>query len=82
MRKQKGVFELYLEAMAKTGDVMLAWQYQKAMFKQSLLDKEERQALIQDVAAEVVSHLSATVDISEALMEIDELRKAIDGLTK
>lgn len=82
MRKQKGVFELYLEAMAKTGDVMLAWQYQKDMFKQSLLDKEERQALIQDVAAEVVSHLSATVDISEALMEIDELRKAIDGLTK
>jgi hypothetical protein len=46
MRKQKGVFELYLEAMAKTGDVMLAWQYQKDMFKQSLLDKEERQALI------------------------------------
>ena len=82
MRKQKGVFELYLEAMAKTGDVMLAWQYQKDMFKQSLLDKEERQALIQDVAAEVVSHLSATVGISEALMEIDELRKAIDGLTK
>ena len=82
MRKQKGVFELYLEAMAKTGDVMLAWQYQKDMFKQSLLDKEERQALIQDVAAEVVSHLSATVDISEALMEIDELRKAIDGLAK
>ena len=82
MRKQKGVFELYLEAMAKTGDVMLAWQYQKDMFKQSILDKEERQALIQDVAAEVGSHLSATVDISEALMEIDELRKAIDGLTK
>lgn len=46
MRKQKGVFELYLEAMVKTGDVMLAWQYQKDMFKQSLLDKEERQALI------------------------------------
>lgn len=46
MRKPKGVFELYIEAMAKTGDVMLAWQYQKDMLKQSLMDKEERQALV------------------------------------
>lgn len=82
MAKYKGVFERYLEAMEKTGDAVLAWQYQKEMFKQSLMNPEERKALVQDVASEVVSHLSATVDISEVLMEIDELRKAIDNLGK
>lgn len=46
MAKYKGIFERYLEAMAKTGDAVLAYQYQKEMFKQSLMDREEREALI------------------------------------
>lgn len=82
MTQYKGVFERYLEAMTKTGDAVLAWYFQKEMFKQTLMNQEERKALVQDVATEVVSNLSATVDISEALMEIDELRKAIDNLGK
>lgn len=46
MANNKGIFERYLEAMEKTGDAVLAWQYQKEMMKQSLLDREERNALI------------------------------------
>ncbi len=46
MTKQKGIFERYLEAMVKTGDTVLAWQYQREMAKQSLLNPEERNALI------------------------------------
>lgn len=46
MTKYKSAFERYLEAMEKTGDAVLAWQYQKEMMKQSLLDHEERNALI------------------------------------
>jgi hypothetical protein len=46
MTKYKGAFERYLEAMEKTGDAVLAWQNQKEMMKQSLLDREERNALI------------------------------------
>lgn len=46
MAKYKGIFERYLEAMTKTGDAVLAWYYQKEMFKQSLLDKEDRETLV------------------------------------
>lgn len=80
MAKYKGIFERYLEAMTKTGDAVLAWYYQKEMFKQSLLDKEDRETLVQDVAAEVMDHISGTVDVSEIIQQIEELREAIEGL--
>ena len=82
MRNPKGAFERYLEAIQKTGDAVLTWQYQKEMMKQSLLDKEEREALVNEITAKVISNIKATVDISEVLMEIEELRKAIESLGK
>lgn len=80
MKKQMSVFERYLDAMQKTGDIVLAWQYQKAMFKQSLLDKTEREALKAEIISDILSNVSATVDITEAVAEIDELKRAIDRL--
>lgn len=46
MTQYKGVFERYLEAMTKTGDAVLAWYFQKEMFKQTLMNQEERKALV------------------------------------
>lgn len=80
MKKQMSVFERYLDAMQKTGDIVLTWQYQKAMFKQSLLDKAEREALKAEIISDILSNVSATVDITEAVVEIDELKRAIDCL--
>ena len=42
--------------------------------------RREYEQLKQEVLEYVVSHLSASVDISEVLMQIEELRKAIDSL--
>ncbi len=44
--------------------------------------KEQHKRLVAEVADEVLSRLTATVDISSVLMEIDELRQAIDSLGK
>ena len=82
MTNNKGVFERSIEAMQKTGDAILAWQYQKRMMKQSLLSKEEREGLVNEITSKVISNIKATVDISEVLMEIDELRNAIEDLGK
>lgn len=82
MNNSKGVFERYLEAMQKTGDAVLAWYYQKEMIKQSLLDKETRQGLVDEITANVISNIKVSVDLSEVLLEIEKLRKAIDGLGK
>ena len=50
------------------------------MFKQSLLDKAEREALKAEIISDILSNVSATVDITEAVAEIDELKRAIDRL--
>ena len=44
--------------------------------------RREMEQLKQEVAEYVISHIKATVDISEVLMEIEELRKAIESLGK
>ena len=44
--------------------------------------RREKEQLKQEVAEYVISHIKATVDISEVLMEIEELRKAIESLGK
>ena len=44
--------------------------------------RREMEQLKQEVAEYVISHIKATVDISEVLMEIEELRKAIERLGK
>ena len=44
--------------------------------------RREKEELKQEVAQYVIDHLKATVDISEVLLEIEELRKAIESLGK
>ena len=70
--------ERMLQAAQNTGDATLNWYYQKQMMMDSLLEKREREQLVNDVAHEVLSRLSATVDVSEIINEIDELRRALE----
>ena len=44
--------------------------------------RREKEELKTEVAQYVIDHLKATVDISEVLLEIEELRKAIESLGK
>ena len=46
------------------------------------MEREEHERLVKEVAEEVLSRLTATVDISSVLLEIDELRRAIESLGK
>ena len=42
--------------------------------------RREKEELKKEVAEYVIDHIKATVDISEVLLEIEELRKAIESL--
>lgn len=44
--------------------------------------RREKEELKKEVAEYVIDHIKATVDISEVLLEIEELRKAIESLGK
>ena len=76
--KQKSLMERMLQAAQNTGDATLNWYYQKQMMMDSLLERREREQLVNDVAHEVLSHLSATVDVSDIVDDIDELRRALE----
>ena len=72
MRRQDTMFERMLEAMGNTADIMLRYQYQKDMFKESLLDRQEREKLKEEIIQEVVSRVSVVID-EQAIKQLDEM---------
>ena len=61
---------------------MLRWQYQKDMMKQSILDRQERERLIEDVADRVLSRISITVDAEDVINAIEDIQRRLDRLGK
>lgn len=61
---------------------MLRYQYQKSMMLQQYYDRQEREQLIKDVAEEVLSRLSATIDVEDIVKGIKELNDEIERLGK
>ena len=72
MSNQKSIFERYIEAMQKTGDYMLAWQFQKEQMKARLLDDAE----IDRIAERVLQRISIRIE-TEA---IEQLRDLLNSL--
>ena len=66
------MFERYIEAMQKTGDYMLAWQFQKAQMKARLMDDAE----IDRIAERVLQRISIRIE-TEA---IEQLRDLLNSL--
>lgn len=66
------MFERYIEAMQKTGDYMLAWQFQKEQMKARLLDDAE----IDRIAERVLQRISIRIE-AEA---IEQLRDLLNSL--
>lgn len=65
---QKSIFERFLEAMQKTGDYMLAWEFQKKMMKDQLLRDEE----LDRIAEKVLSHIHIQLE-DDALKQLAEM---------
>ena len=72
MSNQKSMFERYIEAIQKTGDYMLAWQFQKEQMKARLLDDAE----IDRIAERVLQRISIRIE-TEA---IEQLRDLLNSL--
>ena len=66
------MFVRYIEAMQKTGDYMLAWQFQKEQMKARLLDDAE----IDRIAERVLQRISIRIE-AEA---IEQLRDLLNSL--
>lgn len=72
MNRQKGIFERYLEAMQKTGDIMLRYAYQKEMMKSRLLDDAE----IDRIAERVMRRISIRIE-AEAISQLRDMLNSL-----
>ena len=82
MRQPNGVFERFLEASERTGDITLRYMFQKEMMKQQFLNYEEHKRIVDETADLVISRISVSIDVKEAVKQIDELRRSIERLIK
>ena len=76
------MFNTLLRAIEKTGDTMLAYQFQKDMMYDEIRQRAEREKMIDEIAQRVLSRISATVDVSEIIKSIDDLNDRINKLGK
>lgn len=72
MVRQTGIFERYLEAMQKTGDIMLRYAYQKEMMKSRLLDDAE----IDRIAERVMRRISIRIE-AEAISQLRDMLNSL-----
>ena len=72
MRNQDSMFDLMLKAMENTGDIMLRYQFQKEMMKNSFLDRQEREKLKEEIVQEVLARISIVLE-DEAIKELDKM---------
>lgn len=72
----KSSFERYLEALTKSMDITLQYQFQKDIIKQNLLSDRE----IDVIADKVIQRLNISVDASDIINAIDDLNNRIKNL--
>lgn len=72
MRHQNSMFDLMLKAMENTGDIMLRYQFQKEMMKNSFLDRQEREKLKEEIVQEVLARISIVLE-DEAIKELEKM---------
>ena len=72
----------FLQAMQRTGETMLRYQYQRSMFLDAIFSRRDYDNLVKDTAREVITNLNATADVSEIFDAIDDLEKRLNKLGK
>ena len=71
-KRQKGVFERYLDAVEKTGDIMLRYVFQKEMMKANHLSEAE----IDRIAERVLQRISIRIE-TEAIAQLRDMLNEI-----
>ena len=81
-RQKDFMFESIIKGLDQATQAALRMMYTQSRIIDEENIRREKERFKQEVAEYVISHIKATVDISEVLMEIEELRKAIESLGK
>ena len=80
MNYKDNIFNYFFNGMEKEMQANLRLMYSHMKMYDEIEKRREREQLKQEIKAELLADVKLTVDISEVIQEIDELRKAIDSL--
>ena len=79
---RSNMFRMLISGLDKATQQTLSIMYARERSYELMNQQREREKLVKDVADEVLSRISATVDVSEIVSEIDEIQKALNKLGK
>ena len=60
----------------------LSYMFQREMARDERNRRDEMEKMKKEIADDVLSRITATVDVSEIVSEIEEIQKALDKLGK
>ena len=81
MNRQKDIlFNSLIRGLDKTAQATLNMMYTRSQMIDEYNHQREMEQMKKEIAADVLSRISATVDVSEIIEQIEELRRAIDSL--
>ena len=75
MDSNKSIFERHLDAIGKTGDIMLQWYFQKQMIKEQMLSERE----LDRIAEKVLSRISIRLE-TEAISKLRNMLQNLGGV--
>ena len=79
-RQNDILFDSLISGLDKSLQAALKMMYTHSQMLNELNHKREMEQMKKEIAADVLSRISATVDVSEIIEQIEELRRAIDSL--
>lgn len=84
MRNQQSdiLFQTLISGLEKSVQLTLSQMYANGKRIDEENHRREMEQLKKEIVDEVLSRISATVDVSEIVSQIDELRRLIDSLGK
>ena len=79
-RQNDILFDSLISGLDKSLQATIKMMYTHSQMINDLNHKREMEQMKKEIAADVLSRISATVDVSEIIEQIEELRRAIDSL--
>ena len=76
------IFQQLISGMEKSMQATLNLMYARAKILDREYHRQEMEQMKKEIADDVLSRITATVDVSEIIMQIEELKRAIDSLGK
>ena len=75
-------YDSNLRQFIEQGDTMQAYQYQRENTLNQLNAQKVHKELVQEITKEVLAQIKVSIDVSDAIMQIEKLNNAIKSIGK